>query len=150
MPSYKPLDRVSALYRSTTHGTALALGQRVEKVEPHERHGQRVWVSMPDDAAEPLADYYADSDRIEHMEADPIGQQSAGHLYINLVWFLKVAANDSTSPRLVNGQRVEVPYTSRERADAAARAALYISALRHANPRLFSRWEASEIETARP
>ncbi|MFF4408424.1 hypothetical protein ACFY1P_29275 [Streptomyces sp. NPDC001407] len=150
MPSYKPLDRVSVLYWSATHGTALALGQRVEKVEPHERHGQRVWVSMPDDAAEPLADYYADSDHIEHMEADPIGRQSPGYLYINLLWFLKVAANDSTGPRLVNGQTVEVPYTVEERVDAAARAALYISALRHADPRLFARWEASEIEVAHP
>ncbi|MEU1307888.1 hypothetical protein ABZ419_03175 [Streptomyces cinnamoneus] len=148
MPSYKPLDRVSIFYRSTTHGTALALGQRVEKVEPHERHGQRVWVSMPYDAAEPLTWYFADSDSIEHMEADPIGQQPPGHLYINLLWFLKVAETGSTGPRLGNGRTVQVPYTVEERVDAAARASLYISALRHADPRLFARWEASEIETA--
>ncbi|MEV4500899.1 hypothetical protein [Streptomyces klenkii] len=150
MPSYKPLDRVSIVYWSTINGTALALGQLVEKVEPHERHGQRVWVSMPYDAAEPQAFYYADSSRIEHMEADPIGRQTPTFLYINLMWFLKVAANGSTGPRLVNGQRVKFPYTSRERADAAARAALYINALRHADPHLFARWEASEIEDARP
>ncbi|MFC4512280.1 hypothetical protein [Streptomyces ehimensis] len=150
MPSYKPLDRVSVLYRSTTHGTVLALGQRVEKVEPHERHGQRVWVSMPDDAAEPLAGYYADSDHIEHMEADPIAWQSPGYLYTNLMWWLKVAANGSTGPRLVDGHIVEAPHTDKERVGAAFRASLYIYALRHADPRLFARWEASEIEAAHP
>ncbi|MGW0731693.1 hypothetical protein [Streptomyces sp. NPDC002851] len=145
MTTYEPGDRVSVLYLSKMNGTCLAYNRPVIDIEPHDEHGQMVWVNMPDDAAlGSLLSFYADdSDGIAHMEGEPIEQQTPGRLEANLRWYLEAAAPESTRLTWPSGRGhlpVRVPFTEKARALHARMASHYIQHWQAVDPNGLTEW----------
>ncbi|GHE09213.1 hypothetical protein [Streptomyces alanosinicus] len=147
MNEYERGDRVAVLYLSKTNGTCLAYNRTVIDVEPHEKHGQRIWVNMPADAASGSPhDFFAnDHEGIWPMEDEPIEEQLPVRLAANLDWYIEAAAPSSSRLTWPSGRGhlpVRVSFTEKARALHARMAWLYMDQLRVADPRAFEEWVA--------